>query len=232
MTADPITIEVNDAHTVSGLMQRREHAFACCVLAHGAGAGMTHRFMVAVADGLAERGIATLRYQFPYMQAGSKRPDRPALAHATIRAAVAAATRLASGLPLFAGGKSFGARMTSQTQAAAPLPGVRGLIFLGFPLHPANKPSDERARHLADVHIPMLFVQGTRDALADPRLLVPMVDALGTRVTLKQLDQADHSFHVPVRSGQTDAQVVGEALDGAAAWIRGILAMPSLPEAS
>ena len=154
MTADPVTIEVDDAHTVSGLLQTPEHAFACCVLAHGAGAGMTHRFMVAVADGLAERDIATLRYQFPYMEAGSKRPDRPSLAHATVRAAVAAATRLAPGLPLFAGGKSFGARMTSQTQAAAPLPDVRGLIFLGFPLHPANKPSDERARHLADVHHP------------------------------------------------------------------------------
>ena len=225
MTADPVTIEVDYTHSVSGLLQRPEHAFACCVLAHGAGAGMTHRFMVAVADGLAERDIATLRYQFPYMEAGSKRPDRPALAHATVRAAVAAASRLAPGLPLFAGGKSFGARMTSQTQAAAPLPGVRGLIFLGFPLHPANKPSDERARHLAEVHIPMLFVQGTRDALADPRLLVPMVDALGRRVTLKLLDQADHSFHVPARSGQTDAQVVGEALDGAAEWMRGIVAI-------
>jgi hypothetical protein len=188
--------------------------------------------MVAVADGLAERDIATLRYQFPYMEAGSKRPDRPALAHATVRAAVAAATRLAPRLPSFAGGKSFGARMTSQTQAVAPLPGVRGLIFLGFPLHPANKVSDERARHLADVHIPMLFVQGTRDALADPRLLLPLVDALGPRVTLKLLDQADHSFHVPVRSGQTDAQVLDEALNGAVAWIRGILAMPSLPGAS
>ena len=177
---------------------------------------MTHRFMVAVADGLAERDIATLRYQFPYMEAGSKRPDRPALAHATVRAAVAAAARLTPGLPLFAGGKSFGARMTSQAQAAAPLPGVRGLIFLGFPLHPANQPSDERARHLADVHIPMLFVQGTRDALADTRLLVPMVDALGTGATMQLLDQADHSFHVPARSGQTDAQVLDEALDGAA----------------
>jgi predicted alpha/beta-hydrolase family hydrolase len=232
VSADPFTIEVDDSHRVSGLLQRPEHAFACCVLAHGAGAGMTHRFMVAVADGLAARNVATLRYQFPYMEAGSKRPDRPALAHATVRATVAAASRLAPGLPLFAGGKSFGARMTSQTQAAAPLPGVQGLIFLGFPLHPANQPSDERARHLADVDIPMLLLQGTRDALADTRLLLPLVDALGTRVTLKLLDQADHSFHVPARSGQTDAHVVGQALDEAAAWIRGILAMPSLPEAS
>ena len=226
--ADPITIEVDETHTVSGLIQKPEHAFACCVLAHGAGAGMTHRFMVAVADGLAVRDVATLRYQFPYMEAGSKRPDRPALAHATVRAAVAAATRLAPGLPLFAGGKSFGARMTSQTQAAAPLPGVRGLIFFGFPLHPANQPSDERAGHLADVIGPMLFVQGTRDALADTRLLLPMVDALGTRATLQLLDQADHSFHVPVRAGQTDAQVLGSALDKAAAWMRGIMAAAAL----
>ena len=226
--ADPITIEVDETHTVSGLIQKPEHAFACCVLAHGAGAGMTHRFMVAVADGLAVRDVATLRYQFPYMEAGSKRPDRPALAHATVRAAVAAATRLAPGLPLFAGGKSFGARMTSQAQAAAPLPGVRGLIFFGFPLHPANQPSDERAGHLADVIGPMLFVQGTRDALADTRLLLPMVDALGTRATLQLLDQADHSFHVPVRAGQTDAQVLGSALDKAAAWMRGIMAAAAL----
>ena len=228
MMADPITIEVDETHTVSGLIQKPEHAFACCVLAHGAGAGMTHRFMVAVADGLAVRDVATLRYQFPYMEAGSKRPDRPALAHATVRAAVAAATRLAPGLPLFAGGKSFGARMTSQAQAAAPLPGVRGLIFFGFPLHPANQPSDERAGHLADVIGPMLFVQGTRDALADTRLLLPMVDALGTRATLQLLDQADHSFHVPVRAGQTDAQVLGSALDKAAAWMRGIMAAAAL----
>ena len=226
--ADPITIEVDETHTVSGLIQKPEHAFACCVLAHGAGAGMTHRFMVAVADGLAVRDVATLRYQFPYMEAGSKRPDRPALAHATVRAAVAAATRLAPGLPLFAGGKSFGARMTSQAQAAAPLPGVRGLIFFGFPLHPANQPSDERAGHLADVIGPMLFVQGTRDALADTRLLLPMVDALGTRATLQLLDQADHSFHVPVRAGQTDAQVLGSALEKAAAWMRGIMAAAAL----
>jgi uncharacterized protein len=232
MTADPITIEVDDTHSVSGLLQRPEHAFACFVLAHGAGAGMTHRFMVAVANGLAAREVATLRYQFPYMAAGSKRPDRPALAHATVRAAVAAAARLAPGLPLFAGGKSFGARMTSQTQAATALPNVGGLIFLGFPLHPANKPSDERARHLTDVHIPMLFVQGTRDALADTRLLLPIVEALGTRAKLKLADQADHSFHVPARSGQTDGKVLDEALDGAAAWIRGVLAMPSLPGAS
>ena len=228
MSADPVTIKVDNAHAVSGLMQHPPHALACCVLAHGAGAGMTHRFMVAVADGLAGRAIATLRFQFPYMEVRSKRPDRPTLAHATVRAAVATGAKLAPGLPLFAGGKSFGARMTSQAQAETPLPSVRGLIFLGFPLHPANKPSDERGRHLADVGIPMLFVQGTRDALADTRLLVPTVDALGAGATLQLLDHADHSFHVPVRSGQTDAQVLDQALDDAAAWMRGVLAASPL----
>jgi uncharacterized protein len=227
VSADPVTIKVDQTHSVSGLMQQQAHAFACYVLAHGAGAGMTHRFMTEVANGLAKRDIATLRFQFPYMESGSRRPDRPALAQATIRAAVATAARLAPGLPLFAGGKSFGARMTSQAQAEAPLPEVRGLIFLGFPLHPANKPSDERARHLAGVGIPMLFVQGTRDALADTQLLVPMVEALGAGATLQLLDQADHSFHVPVRSGQTDIQVLDGALDQAAAWMRGILEAPS-----
>jgi predicted alpha/beta-hydrolase family hydrolase len=194
------------------------------------GAGMTHRFMEAVTAGLAERDIATLRFQFPYMEAGSQRPDRPALARATVRAAIATAARLAPGLPLFAGGKSFGARMTSQSQAETPLPGVRGLIFLGFPLHPANKPSDERARHLSDVDIPMLFVQGTRDTLAETRLLLPLVDALGPGATLRLVDQADHSFHVPARSGQTDAQVLGEALNEVAVWMRGILAVSSFGE--
>jgi uncharacterized protein len=228
VSADPVTIKVDNAHAVSGLMQHPPRAFACCVLAHGAGAGMTHRFMVAVANGLAGRDIATLRFQFPYMEVRSKRPDRPTLAHATVRAAVATGARLAPGLPLFAGGKSFGARMTSQAQAETPLPSVRGLIFLGFPLHPANKPSDERGGHLADVGIPMLFVQGTRDALADTRLLVPTVDALGAGATLQLLDHADHSFHVPVRSGQTDAQVLDRALDDAAAWMRGVLAASPL----
>jgi predicted alpha/beta-hydrolase family hydrolase len=212
-----ITIQVDDTHSVSGLIQRPENAFACLVLAHGAGAGMTHPFMAAVADGLETRGIATLRYQFPYMEAGSKRPDRPPLAHATVRAAVRAAGRLE--LPLFAGGKSFGGRMTSQARAETPLPNVRGLLFLGFPLHPANKPSDERALHLNDVRIPMLFIQGTRDALADPKLLVPLIDRL-PNATLKSIDHADHSFHVPVRSGVTDRQVLDDALDDAARWMR------------
>lgn len=215
MIADPVTIRVDPARTVSGLLHRPDTAFACLVLAHGAGAGMIHRFMQAVADGLAEREVATLRFQFPYMESGSKRPDGPALAHATIRAAVAKAADLK--LPLFAGGKSFGGRMTSQAQAEIPLPGVAGLVFLGFPLHPANKPSDDRARHLAAVHIPMLFVQGTRDALADIGLLVPIVDRLGA--LLYRLENADHSFHVPARQGTTDTAMLDRALDRVVQWM-------------
>src|SRR5207245_3247892 len=157
----------------------------CYVMAHGAGAGMTHPFMAAIANGLAERGIATLRYQFPYMEQGSKRPDAPKLAHATVRAAVLEASRLVPELALFAGGKSFGGRMTSQAQAASPLPGVRGLVFLGFPLHPPGQPSVERAKHLFEVQIAMLFLQGTRDDFADLTLLEGLVKQLGTRATLK-----------------------------------------------
>jgi predicted alpha/beta-hydrolase family hydrolase len=216
VSAEPVTIKVADAHTVSGLMQVPDGASACLVLAHGAGAGMTHRFMAAVADGLAARGVATLRFQFPYMESGSKRPDRPALAHATIRAAVARAA--ACGLPLFAGGKSFGGRMTSQAQAETPLPGVLGLIFLGFPLHPANKPSTDRSNHLVAVHIPMLFVQGTRDALADMTMLSPIVDTL--RATLHRSENADHSFHVPARLGTTDQQILDQALDRMVEWMQ------------
>ncbi len=220
MKADPVIITVDEARTVSGLMQAPDSAFACYVFAHGAGAGMTHRFMEEVASGLAKRGVASLRFQFPYMESGSKRPDRPALAHATVRAAVAMAERIAPGLPLFAGGKSFGARMTSQAQAEAPLQGVLGLAFLGFPLHQANRPSDDRAQHLNAVRVPMLFIQGTRDALADMKLLVPVVDTLGA--TLKIIGGADHSFHVPARLGMTDAQVLGQALDWMADWMRQI----------
>jgi predicted alpha/beta-hydrolase family hydrolase len=220
VTAEHVTIQVDEGHAVSGLVQIPNGAFACYVMAHGAGAGMTHRFMEGVADGLSERGVATLRFQFPYMESGSKRPDRPALAQATVRAAVAAAGRFAPGLPLFAGGKSFGGRMTSQAQAEGPLQDVRGLVFLGFPLHPANKPSDERAQHLAAVRVPMLFLQGTRDALANTKLLVPMIEALGAGATLKLIEDADHSFHVPVRSGRTDDQALSQILDAAAFWMR------------
>jgi predicted alpha/beta-hydrolase family hydrolase len=218
-SARAVKIAIDDPQQVSGLLQAPRGARACCVLAHGAGAGMAHPFMAATADGLAERRIATLRYQFPYMERGSKRPDSPKVAHAAVRAAVAEATRLAPGLALFAGGKSFGARMTSQAQAEAPLAGVRGLLFLGFPLHAPGRPSDERGAHLIDVRIPMLFLQGTRDDFAKLELLKPLAKKLGTRARLKTFDDADHSFHVPKRSGRTDAEIMSEMLDAVAEWI-------------
>lgn len=210
---------------MSGLLRTPPRARACYVLAHGAGAGMTHRFMAATADGLAARGIATLRYQFPYMERGSKRPDPPKIAHATVRAAVAAAQAALPKLPLVAGGKSFGGRMTSQAQAAAPLSRVRGLAFLGFPLHPAGRPSAERGEHLFDVRVPMLFLflQGTRDTLAALDELQPLCKKLGSRATLKLFADADHSFHVPARSGRKDAEVFGELLDVLADWIDGAI---------
>ena len=214
-----VTISLPGGGSVSGLWLKPARARACLVLAHGAGAGMAHRSMAAIAEGLGERGVASLRYQFPYMEKGSRRPDPPAVAQAAARAAVAAARERAAGLPLFAGGKSFGGRMTSQAQSAAPLPRVRGLAFLGFPLHPAGKPSDERARHLFDVRVPMLFLQGSRDALADLALLRPVIDKLGDRASLRVFDDADHSFHVPARSGRRDNDVRRELLDALAAWI-------------
>ena len=217
--AQPVTIAIDGAESVSGLLLAPAGARSCYVMAHGAGAGMTHAFMAAAANELADRGIATLRYQFPYMERGSKRPDTPNVAHAAVRAAVAEAARLVPGVHLFAGGKSFGGRMTSQAQAAAALPGVSGLVFFGFPLHPAGKPSDERAKHLAQVGIPMLFLQGTRDELADLALLEPLVDSLGDRATLELFQEADHSFHVPAKTGRTDAQVRAEVLDAFARWI-------------
>ena len=217
-----LSIEIAKAGQVSALLNRPSQARACFVFAHGAGAGMTHAFMETVADGLCERGVATLRYQFPYMEKGSKRPDPPAIAHAAVRAAVAAAGRSCPGLPLIAGGKSFGGRMTSQAQAAAPLAGVRGLAFLGFPLHPAGKPSSDRAKHLADVHIPMLFLQGTRDNLAEVALLEPVVRALGPSAKLHLVDGADHSFHVLARSGRHDRDVMNDILDAFASWISSI----------
>jgi predicted alpha/beta-hydrolase family hydrolase len=216
--AERVTFEVDAAHLVSGLLLAPQGAHACCVLAHGAGAGMSHPFMEAVAAGLAERGLATLRYQFPYMELQKRRPDAPRLAHATVRAAVEEASRRVPELPLIAGGKSFGGRMTSQAQAASPLPGVRGLVFLGFPLHPAGHPSDDRAAHLFDVKIPMLFLQGTRDDLADLALLQPLVGRLGPRATLRPFEDADHSFHVPARTGRKDADVMRELLDTLGAW--------------
>jgi predicted alpha/beta-hydrolase family hydrolase len=218
--AQQLKIEIGSVGAVSALLTRPEGARACYVFAHGAGAGMTHPFMETVANGLAARGIATLRYQFPYMEKGSKRPDPPAVAQAAVRAAVAEAGRCCSGLRLIAGGKSFGGRMTSQAQAKAPLAGVDGLAFFGFPLHPAGKPSIERAKHLADVHVPMLFLQGSRDNLAEISLLEPVVKSLGPTATLHRLEAADHSFHVPARSGRNDREVMNEILDAFAAWIK------------
>ncbi|MEA2978971.1 MAG: uncharacterized protein QOF09_794 [Alphaproteobacteria bacterium] len=223
-SAEPISIVIGDDARVSGLLQSPAQARACYVLAHGAGAGMTHPFMTAVAAGLAERHIATLRYQFLYMERGSKRPDPPKLAHAAVRAAVAEAAARMPKVPLIAGGKSFGGRMTSQAQAIAPLPGVCGLAFLGFPLHPAKQPSSERGKHLFDVKLPMLFVQGTRDLLAMPDQIEPLCKALGARATLRLVESADHSFHVPARSGRTDAQAMSEALHTFAAWADGVTA--------
>jgi len=214
-----VSIAVDDQRQVSGMLLAPAEARICYVLAHGAGAGMAHPFMAAIANGLAERGIATLRYQFPYMEQRSKRPDSPKVAQATVRAAVIEASKLVRDLILVAGGKSFGGRMTSQAQAASPLPKVRGLAFLGFPLHPAGRPSDERGHHLFQVKIPMLFLQGTRDALADTVLLEALVQQLGSRATLKLLPDADHSFHVPARTGRTDTDIRSELLDDLATWM-------------
>ena len=213
-----LSIEIGKAGSISALLLRPDVARACFVFAHGAGAGMSHSFMEAFAAGLYERGIASLRYQFPYMEKGSKRPDPPAIAHATVRAAVAEAVRRCPGLFLIAGGKSFGGRITSQAQASAPLEGVRGLAFVGFPLHPASKPSSDRANHLADIQIPMLFLQGTRDALAEVALIEPVVKRLGPSATLHLVDGADHSFHVLARSGRNDREALCEILDAFAGW--------------
>lgn len=205
--------------SVSALLLRPDKARALFVFAHGAGAGMTHRSMQSNAEGLKARGIATLRYQFPYMERGSKRVDAPKVAHAAVRAAVAEAARLAPHLPLFAGGRSFGGRMTSQAQAIEPLPGVRGLAFIGFPLHPAGKPGIERAKHLGEVRVPMLFVSGDHDALAEMALLQPMIEGLGERATLKVIAAGDHSLKVPARSGRVPIEVEAEALDAIAIWM-------------
>jgi predicted alpha/beta-hydrolase family hydrolase len=222
INAQKLEIGIEKAGSVSALLTRPADARACFVFAHGAGAGMAHAFMETVAQGLSERGVATLRYQFPYMEKGSKRPDSPAVAHAAVRAGVAEAARRCAGLRLIAGGKSFGGRMTSQAQAMSPLAGVDGLAFFGFPLHPAGKPSSDRAKHLADIRVPMLFLQGTRDNLAELRLLEPVVKSLGPSASLHLVKDADHSFHVPARSGRNDREVMGEILDAFAGWIGAI----------
>jgi len=222
--AQPSTITVDDTHRVSALTLIPPSARACYVFAHGAGAGMTHPFMEAIAAGLGEASVATLRFQFPYMEARSRRPDPPALCHATVRAAVAEATRVTHGLPLIAGGRSFGGRMSSQAQAKSPLPGVLGLAFLGFPLHPAKRPSDERGQHLLEVTTPLLFLQGDRDELADLTLLQTLVARLGPRATLKLIPNANHSYRVPARTGRSEAQIIGELVQTLHDWIGTVLA--------
>lgn len=221
-SAQPVTLQVSKDCTVSGLLDLPADARACFVFAHGAGAGMRHPSMASVADDLSREGVASLRYQFPYMERGSRRPDPPALCHATVRSAVAEAARVAPGLRLVAGGRSFGGRMTSQAQALESLPGVVGLVFLAFPLHPAGRPSQERAAHLSDVNIPMLFLQGTRDELATLELLQPVVQRLGARATLKLLQDADHAFHVRASSGRRDADVRQELVLALVDWIAGL----------
>lgn len=215
---ETLTIDVPDAGAVSALSITPRRATAGYVFAHGAGAGMAHTFMESLSAELAARGVATLRFQFPYMEQGGKRPDTPAVAQAAVRAAVAEARRRWPAMPLFAGGKSFGGRMASQAQAAMPLDGVRGLVFVGFPLHLAGKPSVTRAAHLAHVQVPMLFLQGTRDALADLTLLREVLAPMKKQATLALEDDADHAFHVRVRSGRTDAQVLASLADTMAAW--------------
>jgi len=227
--AEPLTIVCGEHARVSALLLLPADARACYVMAHGAGAGMTHAFMTSVAAELGAHGVATLRFQFPYMERGERRTDPPTVAHATVRAAVFEASRRMPELPLFAGGRSFGGRMSSQAQALAPLPGVRGLVFLGFPLHPAGKPSIDRAAHLDNVRVPMLFLQGTRDELAELPLLQSVVARLGARATLTLFKQADHSFHAPARAACSDADVRAAIVSATADWIGATTRGPAEP---
>jgi predicted alpha/beta-hydrolase family hydrolase len=213
-----IHFKVENFGEVSALLQRPENARQLLVLAHGAGAGMTHPFMESLTAELDSRGVATFRYQFPYMEKRRRIPDPPAVLTSTVRAAVLAASQVAPGLPLFAGGKSMGGRMTSQAAAERPLEGVRGLVFFGFPLHPPNRPGTARAKHLADVTVPMLFLQGTRDAFADLKLLRPICRKLSPQATLHVIQDADHSFHVPKRTGKTDSEVLRELVETVSSW--------------
>jgi predicted alpha/beta-hydrolase family hydrolase len=224
---DRIAIPLEDGRAVSGLLERPARAEACYVLAHGAGAGMTHPFLNACAEALAHHGVATLRFQFPFLERGSRRPDPPAVAQSTVRAAVKAAAGLVADMPLIAGGRSFGGRMSSQAQASVALPGVVGLSFLGFPLHPAKRPSVDRAEHLLAVNVPMLFVQGTRDELANLADLRAVCSRLGERATLHLIEDADHAFHVWARSGRTDQEVIGEIVSVVAAWTRALVGRAS-----
>jgi hypothetical protein len=219
--AEELRFPVEGAGEVSALLERPAGARWLYVFAHGAGAGMRHAFMEAMAAALAAEDVATFRYQFPYTEAGRRRPDRAPRLEATVRAAVRAAAEAAPDLPLFAGGKSMGGRMTSRAAAGAPLPGVLGLVFLGFPLHPAGKPGTERGDHLAEVALPMLFLQGTRDKLALPDLVRPVCAAL-PRVTLHEVDGADHGFHVLKRSGRTDDDVRVELAATVRKWLESL----------
>lgn len=221
--AQPVILTVGDDLRVSGLLERPPDARALFVLGPGAGANMRHSFLSDLSAALAARCIASLRYQFPYMERNSRRPDTPAVCHATIRAAIAWAGEFEPALPLIAGGKSFGGRMTSQAQALAPLPAVRGLVFLGFPLHPPKKPSTARADHLAKIDIPLLFVQGMRDDLAEVQLIHRVIEALGDRARLAMIDGADHTFHVPARSGRTDADALHAIVDVFDTWVTSAL---------
>jgi uncharacterized protein len=226
-----LTLALPAGTTVPASIHAPQRPWAGYVFAHGAGAGMDHPFMTAIAAGLAERGVATLRFQFPFMEHGGKRPDPPRTAHAAVRAAVQQARKRLGDLPVFAGGRSYGGRMTSQAHAAEPLAGLRGIAFLGFPLHAAGKPSLERAAHLAGIDVPMLFLQGTRDPLAELRLVQQAVSKLGSRAILHIVDAADHSFHVLARSGRTDAQVRDELLDTMTAWMNASCQRASRTEA-
>jgi len=214
----PLTFAVENAGEVSALLLRPDNARWLLLLAHGAGAGMRHPFMESLACELAAARIATLRYQFPYMELRRNRPDSSVILTATVVAALHTAQKVAPGLPIIAGGKSMGGRMTSQAAAKSLLPGVRGLVFFGFPLHPPNAPATKRADHLAEVPVPMLFLQGTRDTLADLVLLRPIIKKLSTRATLHIVESADHSFHVLKRSGKTDGGVLTELAQTTAAW--------------
>lgn len=218
-TGDERSAEPVDLGGHPGLVIRPAGARALYVLAHGAGAGMRHEFLASIAAALAARKVATLRWEFPYMAAGRARPDRTEVAEEAVREVWTCARRLFGELALFAGGKSFGGRMTSRAHAAEPLPGLRGLIFLGFPLHPPDQPGIERAEHLARASGPLLFVQGDRDALAGLGRLRPVVGTLGARAALHVVEAADHGFDVQVRSGRTRAGVLAEIADAVASWI-------------
>jgi predicted alpha/beta-hydrolase family hydrolase len=213
-----LRFSVEGAGEVSAILMRPAKARWLLALAHGAGAGMTHPFLEKLTDELADVGVATFRYQFPYMEQRRRVPDSPTVAAATVAAAVRFAAKAAAGLPLLAGGKSFGARMSSQAASQQLLEGVRGLVFFGFPLHPPNKPATKRAEHLDKVNLPMLFLQGTRDTLADLGLLKPICSSLGSRAKLHVIDTADHSFHVLKSSGRTDADVMCELARTTASW--------------